>query len=75
MRSKYIFLHVDSQFMCQSLNLSWIKVVQNAGCVFVYICGGYKNKVILCIMVWCLIFREYTWKVLYKTVTNALTIG
>ena len=44
MRSKYIFLHVDSQFMCQSLNLSWIKVVQNAGCVFVYICGGYKNN-------------------------------
>lgn len=44
MRSKYIFLHVDSQFMCQSLNLPWIKVVQNAGCVFVYICGGYKNK-------------------------------
>ena len=52
MRSKYIFLHADSQFMCQSLNLSWIKVVQNAVCVFVYICVGYKNKFILCIIVW-----------------------
>ena len=30
--------------MCQSVNLSWKMAVQNAGCVFAYICGGHKNN-------------------------------
>ena len=30
--------------MCQSVNLSWKIVVQNAGCVFAYFCDGYKDS-------------------------------
>ena len=27
---------------CQSVNLSWKIVAQNAGCDFAYFCGGHK---------------------------------
>ena len=30
--------------MCQSVNLSWKIVAQNAGCAFAYICGAHKNN-------------------------------
>ena len=29
--------------MCQNVNLLWKLAVQNAACVFVNLCGGYKN--------------------------------
>ena len=43
MRSKFISVYLDS-LICQSVNLSWKIVVQNASsCVFAYICDGHKN--------------------------------
>ena len=42
MRSKLVFLYVDS-LMCQSVNLSWKIVVQNASFIFAYFCGAHKN--------------------------------
>ena len=43
MKSKLVFVYVGS-LMYQIVNLSWKAVVQNAGCVFVYFCGGHKNN-------------------------------
>ena len=42
-KKKFIFLYVDS-LMCQSVNLVWKMVVQNANCVFVYFGGGHNSN-------------------------------
>ena len=40
----FIYLFSLCSLTCQSVNLSWKIVAQNAGYVFVYICGGHKNN-------------------------------
>ena len=45
MRSKYIFLYVDSLIkdICHSVNLSWRIELENAGYIFAYLYGGDKK--------------------------------
>ena len=44
--NKLAFLYVYSS-ICQGVKLSWKTVVQNAGSVFAYFCGGHKNNLSL----------------------------
>ena len=44
MKIKLGFLYVDSCFDVPSLNLLRKVVVENAGCVLPYFCGGHKNN-------------------------------
>ena len=44
--NKLAFLYVYSS-ICQGVNLSWKRVVQNGGSVSAYFCGGHKNNLSL----------------------------
>ena len=47
MRSKLVFLYVDSSFDMSKCIFIMKKTFQNVGCVFAYFCGGHKNNFLL----------------------------